>query len=170
MEPLRAVARHRKNIIVVALLSGLLPVLAAIIAEKAFDILPCHMCYLERWPYIIVVFLAIFSKFKPSFLKIAIEFMILAYGVGIVLSLYHLGIEYGFMAGSHSCGGDIAAFRASSIEDLETYLKTVPTRRCDQAPKLFGLVSFALLNLFYSFLAFLYCVIARRSVISRKFT
>ena len=67
---------------------------------------PCNLCLIERYPYLgAIIFISIFfiiNKYEKIFLFIILLFFIF----GSVISIYHVGIEFGFFSESSVCGTD----------------------------------------------------------------
>ena len=64
---------------------------------------PCNLCVLERIPYLLALIIILFN-FKFIYLeKYFILSLILVFLAAAILSLYHLGIEQGFIEESLVC-------------------------------------------------------------------
>lgn len=100
------------------LVSSLLALGAAYIAEMFFGLVPCKLCLYERIPYFVAII--------PSVLMIArgynkIFFVVVAcYVVGAAISFYHAGLEYGWFSDILHCAGDLAS--GASFMDLKAAL------------------------------------------------
>ena len=92
-----------KNLIRIIFLISLGALLSAYFIEYILDHQPCNLCLLERIPYLFAIIIIILN-FKFNFLeKYFILFLVIIFLIGTVLSLYHLGIEQGFIQESLVC-------------------------------------------------------------------
>lgn len=102
---------------------------------------PCHLCVLERWPWVIVVLTgALAAALGRPRAGLAVASLALLAGAG--LSGYHVAVEQGWLA---LPGGCVAGGEARDIEELRALLFTAqPT--CDQVSVRFMGVSLAAWN------------------------
>ena len=76
---------------------------SAFFIEHALGHQPCNLCILERIPYFLAIIL-ILLNYKFIYLeKYFILMLILIFLAATILSLYHLGIEQGFIEESLFC-------------------------------------------------------------------
>ena len=96
--------KNRKNLLIkFTFLVSIIALVSAFFIEYILGHQPCNLCVLERIPYfltiIIVLLIYKFIQFERFFiLLLAIIFL-----AGTILSLYHLGIEQGFIQESLVC-------------------------------------------------------------------
>jgi disulfide bond formation protein DsbB len=64
---------------------------------------PCNLCILERIPYLLALIIIVLNYKFIYFEKHFILLLILIFLVATILSLYHLGIEQGFIEESFVC-------------------------------------------------------------------
>ena len=64
---------------------------------------PCNLCILERIPYILAITIIVLKYKFVNLEKYFIVLLILIFLFGTILSLYHLGIEQGFIEESLVC-------------------------------------------------------------------
>ncbi len=64
---------------------------------------PCNLCVLERIPYLLALIIIVLNYKFINLEKYFILSLILIFLVGTILSLYHLGIEQGFIEESLVC-------------------------------------------------------------------
>lgn len=120
---------------------------------------PCVLCIWQRWPHALVIALmglALAPRMPASVQRVWIGLAALVLSGGAVIAAYHVGVEWGWFAGTASCvggsasGGDLAAQR-------EALLNT-PIVRCDEVVwSLLG-ISMAGYNLLFSLALTLYAV------------
>ena len=111
---------------------------------------PCNLCVLERIPYLLALII-ILLNYKFIYLeKYFILSLIFVFLAATILSLYHLGIEQGFIEESLVC--DLQ--NSSNILSKEEILKQLQEKRVsckDVTFKIFGL-SLTTLNIIISIL------------------
>ena len=64
---------------------------------------PCNLCILERIPYLLALIIILLNYKFIQFEKYFILLLILIFLAATILSLYHLGIEQGFIEESLVC-------------------------------------------------------------------
>ena len=64
---------------------------------------PCNLCILERIPYLMAIIIIVLNYKFIHLEKYFILFLILVFLAATILSLYHLGIEQGFIEESLVC-------------------------------------------------------------------
>ncbi len=106
-------------------------------AQYGFDILPCHLCYEQRKPYILNVALGLlafgFAKKMPKVSVALLLLSALAFLGDAGLAAFHIGVERGWWEGLTTCGGDgaIADFSKMTAEEMNAYFAHRPIVRCD---------------------------------------
>jgi len=139
-----------KNLIRIIFLISLGALLSAYFIEYILDHQPCNLCLLERIPYLFAIIIIILN-FKFNFLeKYFILFLVIIFLIGTVLSLYHLGIEQGFIQESLVCDLE----NSSKILSKEQILQQLQEKKVsckDVTFKILGL-SLTSLNLVISLL------------------
>ena len=141
------------------LVSSLLALGAAYIAEMFFGLVPCKLCLYERIPYFVVIL--------PSVLMIArgyskIFFVSVAcYVVGIAISCYHAGLEYGWFTDILQCAGDLVT--GASFTDLKTaLLSKVTVVSCSVPSFVFMGISLSGWNAVYMVVCLIWAFVLRR--------
>ena len=84
-------------------LISILALASAFFIEHALDHQPCNLCILERIPYLMAIIIIILKYKFVNLEKYFILFLIINFIVATILSLYHLGIEQGFIKESLVC-------------------------------------------------------------------
>jgi len=64
---------------------------------------PCNLCILERIPYLLALIIILLNYKFVNLEKYFILFLIIIFLAATILSLYHLGIEQGFIEESLVC-------------------------------------------------------------------
>ena len=94
---------NKKNFLKFTFLISLFALISAYFIEYILGHQPCNLCLIERIPYMgALIIIAINFKFNhlEKFLIFLLIFVFLA---GTLISLYHLGIEQGFVTESLVC-------------------------------------------------------------------
>ena len=82
---------------------SILALASAFFIEHALGHQPCNICILERIPYLMAIIIIVLN-YKFTYLeKYFILLLILIFLAATILSLYHLGIEQGFIEESLVC-------------------------------------------------------------------
>ena len=117
------------------------------VLQYFFNMTPCDMCINERYPYFIVIILGTVSYGIKSNTKVVeiVTNLIFAiiYFIGLIYSVYHVGIERKYWIGSSNCSSKINTL---DIETLSSQLMEMPIIRCDEPTFLFNFISIAELN------------------------
>jgi disulfide bond formation protein DsbB len=111
---------------------------SAFFIEHILGYQPCNLCILERIPYLLGI-LVIILNYKFVYLeKYFILLLIVIFLVATILSIYHLGIEQGFIEESFVCdlknGSNLL-----SKEDILTQLQEKNVNCKDVTFKILGL-------------------------------
>ena len=112
---------------------------------------PCNLCILERIPYLLAIIIIILNYKFVHIEKLSILLLILVFVAATILSLYHLGIEQGFIKESLVC--DLK--NSSNLLSKEDILKQLQEKNVsckDVTFKIFGL-SLTSYNIIISLLA-----------------
>lgn len=113
--------------------------------EYVLGYAPCHLCLIERIPYVFAIGAALAAGVLSREANLGIAPVILmglcaaAFAIGAGISAYHAGVEYKWWPGPSSCTG--GGLVSNSLETLQTELRSgtrVP--QCDEAAwTLFGI-------------------------------
>lgn len=139
---------NKNNTLLLVFFISIIALISAYFIEYILGHQPCNLCLIERIPYalsIIIIFLI--YKFK-QFEKILIMLLILVFVFSFIVSIYHFGIEQGYIKESLVCDLQNGSKILSKDELLkELQKKTVSCK--DVTFKLFGL-SLTTFNIFIS--------------------
>ena len=111
---------------------------SAFFIEHVLGHQPCNLCILERIPYLLAIIIIILNYKFVHIEKLSILLLILIFVSATILSLYHLGIEQGFIQESLVC--DLKS--GSNLLSKEEILKQLQEKdiSCkDVTFKIFGL-------------------------------
>ena len=93
----------KKNCFKITFLISLFALLSAYFIEYILGYQPCSLCLIERIPYIGALIIIIFN-FKYNHLeKYSIVLLVFVFLANTLISLYHIGIEQGFITESIVC-------------------------------------------------------------------
>jgi len=99
---------------------------------------PCNLCILERVPYILAIIIIVTNYKFVHLEKHFILLLMLIFLVATILSLYHLGIEQGFIEESLVCDLKNGS-NLSSKEDILEQLREKNVNCKDVTFKILGL-------------------------------
>ena len=129
---------------------SILALASAFFIEHALGHQPCNLCILERIPYLMAIVIIILNYKFVHLEKYFILFLIIIFLIATILSLYHLGIEQGFIKESLVC--DLK--KESDLLSKEDILKQLQEKNIsckDVTFKIMGL-SLTSYNIFISLL------------------
>ena len=109
---------------------------------------PCNLCLIERIPYGFSIIIISIFLFSHKFEKVVLIILSLTCFTAALLSLYHFGIEQGFIKESLVCDLNSPSSELTK-EALLNQLKEMPVSCKDVTFKIFGL-SLATFNIFIS--------------------
>ena len=90
---------YLKSILLISFIS----IIAAYYIEYVLGHKPCNLCLIERIPYALSIFLIFINYILKLDEKFIILLLILTFSFSILISIYHLGIEQGFIPESAVC-------------------------------------------------------------------
>ena len=95
---------NNKNLLVrLIFIVSTIALASAFFIEYILNHQPCNLCILERIPYLLAIVIIIFNYKFNQFEKFFILLLAIIFLIGTILSLYHLGIEQGFIQESLVC-------------------------------------------------------------------
>ena len=110
----------------------------AFFIEYVLGYQPCNLCILERIPYLLAIIIIILNYKFIHLEKYFILLLTLIFTVATILSLYHLGIEQGFIKESLVCDLNNGSNLLSKEEILQQ-LQQKNVNCQDVTFKIFGL-------------------------------
>ena len=132
------VKNSKKLLIKIIFLVSIIALVSAFFIEYILSHQPCNLCVLERIPYFLAIIVVLFNYKFIQFEKVFILLLVIIFLIGTILSLYHLGIEQGFIQESLVC--DIKS--GSNLLSKEEILKQLQEKSVsckDVTFKIFGL-------------------------------
>jgi disulfide bond formation protein DsbB len=91
------------NYFLAILLINILIILSALFIEFFLKIKPCILCIYQRYTYYIIILFSIIYFLKKDLKILLILLIIFTSLASIILSVYHVGIETGFIEETMSC-------------------------------------------------------------------
>ena len=130
---------NSKNLLIklIFLISGI-ALVSAFFIEYVLGHQPCNLCILERIPYLLAIIIILLNFKFSHYEKFFILFLSIIFLAGAIISLYHLGIEQGFIQESLVC--DLKS--GSNLLSKEEILKQLQEKNVsckDVTFKIFGL-------------------------------
>ena len=94
---------EKKNFFIITFLVSLFVLISAYFIEYVLGHQPCNLCLIERIPYIGALIIIIINYKFNHLEKYLILLLVFVFLGGTLISLYHLGIEQGFIKESFMC-------------------------------------------------------------------
>ena len=131
--------KNSKNLFIKFIfLVSIIALVSAFFIEYILGHQPCNLCILERIPYLLAIIVVLLNYKFIQFEKFFILLLAIIFLAGTILSLYHLGIEQGFIKESLVC--DLK--NGSNLLSKEEILKQLQEKSIsckDVTFKIFGL-------------------------------
>ena len=131
--------KNSKNLLIKFIfLVSIIALISAFFIEYILGHQPCNLCILERIPYLVAIIVVLLNFKFIQFEKFFILLLTIIFLAGTILSLYHLGIERGFIQESLVC--DLKS--GSNLLSKEEILKQLQEKSVsckDVTFKMFGL-------------------------------
>ena len=128
-----------KNLLIkLIFLVSIFALASAFFIEYILSHQPCNLCVLERIPYLLAIIIIILNYKFNQFEKFFVLLLTIIFLIGTILSLYHLGIEQGFIQESLVC--DLKS--GSNLLSKDEILKQLQEKNVsckDVTFKIFGL-------------------------------
>ena len=128
----------KKNLFTVIFLISFIALISAYFIEYILGHQPCNLCVYERIPYFLAILIVLINYKYNKLEKYLILSLAIIFLIATILSLYHLGIEQGFIKESLLC--DLQ--KGANILDKEEILKQLQQKNIsckDVTFKIFGL-------------------------------
>ena len=120
------------------LLVSFVALISAFFIEYVLGHQPCNLCILERIPYLLAIVIILLNYKFSQFEKLFLVLLIIVFLTATILSVYHFGIEQGFIEESLVC--DLK--NGSGVTSKEEILKQLQEQKVsckDVTFKIFGL-------------------------------
>ena len=130
---------NNKNLLIkLIFLISVIALVSAFFIEYVLGHQPCNLCILERIPYLLAIIIILLNFKFSHYEKFFILLLSIIFLAGAIISLYHLGIEQGFVQESMVC--DLKS--GSNLLSKEEILKQLQEKNVsckDVTFKIFGL-------------------------------
>ena len=132
-------AENSKNLLIkLIFLISVIALVSAFFIEYVLGHQPCNLCILERIPYLLAIIIILLNFKFSHYEKFFILLLSIIFLAWAIISLYHLGIEQGFIQESLVC--DLKS--GSNLLSKEEILKQLQEKNVsckDVTFKIFGL-------------------------------
>ncbi len=128
----------KKNLYTVIFLISFIALVSAYFIEYILGHQPCNLCLYERIPYFLAILIVLINYKYNKLEKYIILSLAIIFLIATILSLYHLGIEQGFIQESLLCDLE----KGANILDKDEILKQLQQKNIsckDVTFKIFGL-------------------------------
>ena len=112
--------------------------ISAFFIEYVLGHQPCNLCILERIPYVVAIVIILLNYKFSQFEKIFLILLVIVFLTATILSVYHFGIEQGFIEESLVCDLKNGS-EATSKEEILKQLQEQKVSCKDVTFKIFGL-------------------------------
>ena len=130
--------KNKSLLLNLILLVSFVALISAFFIEYVLGHQPCNLCILERIPYLVAILIILFNYKFSQFEKLFLVLLIIVFLIATILSVYHFGIEQGFIEESLVC--DLK--NGSGVTSKEEILKQLQEQKVsckDVTFKIFGL-------------------------------
>ena len=128
----------KKNLFTGIFLISFIALISAYFIEYILGHQPCNLCVYERIPYFLAILIVLINYKYNKVEKYLILSLAIIFLIATILSLYHLGIEQGFIQESLLCDLE----KGANIVDKDEILKQLQQKSIsckDVTFKIFGL-------------------------------
>jgi len=128
----------KKNLFTGIFLISFIALISAYFIEYILGHQPCNLCLYERIPYFLAILIVLINYKYNKLEKYLILSLAIIFLIATILSLYHLGIEEGFIKESLLCDLE----KGANIVDKDEILKQLQQKSIsckDVTFKIFGL-------------------------------
>ena len=128
----------KKNLFTGIFLISFIALVSAYFIEYILGHQPCNLCVYERIPYFLAILIVLINYKYNKLEKYLILSLAIIFLIATILSLYHLGIEQGFIEESLLCDLE----KGANIVDKDEILKQLQQKSIsckDVTFKVFGL-------------------------------
>ena len=128
----------KKNLFTGIFLISFIALVSAYLIEYVLGHQPCNLCLYERIPYFLAILIVLINYKYNKLEKYLILSLAIIFLIATILSLYHLGIEQGFIQESLLCDLE----KGANIVDKDEILKQLQQKSIsckDVTFKIFGL-------------------------------
>lgn len=103
--------------------------IAAQVAEKFFGLLPCHLCILQRYGFMVIAALGLFFSLIKRAQLLGLYLSALAFLTNGALAFYQVLVERKMISAPQSC---TSSLMADSVEELREKIAQTKLAPCDE--------------------------------------
>ena len=147
-----------QNIFFFSLFASMFSLVAALISQYGFGLVPCELCIAQRIPYGIVIVVALGGMMSIKYQaahytksRVLTYLIILAFLTGSGIATYHSLVEKHLVKGPDACTSS-GSNENLSIEDMLKKIQSAPLVACDQPQWQWHGITMAMLNAVWSFM------------------
>jgi disulfide bond formation protein DsbB len=140
----------------------------ALVGQFVFDLPPCHLCILQRIPFVAVIILGLIGLFWARSRLVMMSLSAVAFFVNSGIALYHTGIERNWWSESSGCAVNFDF--EQSAQSLMEQITSAQVESCATIPwadPILGL-SMANYNVLLCALMGIFCVIGLSNQLQEK--
>ena len=145
----------KKNLLIAIFLISLIALISAYFIEHMLGYQPCSLCLYERVPFFLAILIILINYKYDKLEKYFILLLAIIFFVATMLSLYHLGIEQGFIQESLLCDLE----KGANIIDKDEILKQLQLKSISCKD-----VTFKILGLSLTSYNFMICLLLTFSI------
>jgi len=145
----------KKNLLIAIFLISLIALISAYFIEHMLGYQPCSLCLYERVPFFLAILIILINYKYDKLEKYFILLLAIIFFVATMLSLYHLGIEQGFIQESLLCDLE----KGANITDKDEILKQLQLKSISCKD-----VTFKILGLSLTSYNFMICLLLTFSI------
>lgn len=147
---------NRTQLIFVAA-AGSIALLAGAFLFQALGYSPCRMCYWQRWPHALAIFMGALALVQPRFHKALAVLGAIFAAITANIGFYHAGVEQKWWDGPSSCTGNGSI---NTTDLLNTNI--APIVMCDDIVWSLGGITMAGFNGLFSLVLVVFWIMAAR--------
>lgn len=122
-------------ILILMLVNSALALAAAFSSEAFLGLEPCPLCIYQRWPYAVVIIIAVIGLFLRKNIiaaRSALGACALAFLINSGIAFYHTGVELKWW--KSEVEGCSVQFTSDEPQSILENIMSAPTGRCDEIP------------------------------------
>ena len=131
----------------------------AMISQYGFGTHACHLCLLQRYPYVVVIMLCI-AGIIVRYRSLILIGCALAFFTTAGIGAYHVAVEHGWVEASDACAASTTA--TGSLEELKQQIMNAPLVSCADVGASFAGISMPLWNVIYGVMAAAFTLYIRK--------
>lgn len=146
--------------LIIALGGSVLALLVAWISQYGFNLHPCELCILQRYPYMAVIIVALIAVLiRQEIIKVGLLMLVtLLLLVETGIAAYHTGVEQGVFSGPAACSSELQP--GMSLEEWKAMIMNSQVVACNQpAIEIMG-ITMASANVIYALALSIICMMA----------